>query len=279
LELTRTVRKSHALHAPLWKKRAETIAKIPYFWTLVFEQTPPEIDTFIQPSDSQVFTDCLQTFDVSRFEIDDPKGSPRSFSIKFGFGDNDYFTNKEIEKKFWFRKSKSGWAGLVSEPVKIDWKKGKDLTGGLTDAAYQLGQARKKLGSSAKSKKEADLPEYKAMTQRMEESGEASLSFFAWFAFVSSYRWVSAEESEQAEQEEAARLQKLKRGEGLSEEDDEDNDEGGVDYQETEVFPQGDDIATLIAEDLWPSAIKYYSTSLCITEHRANRCRKLTRSR
>ncbi|KAF2685115.1 hypothetical protein K458DRAFT_301309 [Lentithecium fluviatile CBS 122367] len=256
------IRKSNSLNAPLWKKRAEIIAKIPHFWTLVFEQAPPELDNFIQPSDSKVFVDCLQTFEVSRFEIEDPKGSPRSVSIKFGFGDNEYFTDKEIEKKFWFRKSKD-WVGLVSEPVKIHWKKGKDLTGGLTDAAYELAQARKKLtkasNGDAKSKKDSSLPEYNALAKKIEESTEASLSFFAWFGFVSSYRWISAEESEQAEKEDTANLEKLKRGEKLDEDADDDDDE--VDYQETEVFPQGDEIATLLSEDLWPSAIKYYKHS------------------
>jgi hypothetical protein len=250
------------LNVPLWKKRAEIIARIPHFWTLVFEQTPPELDNFIQPSDSKVFVDCLETFEVSRFEIDDPKGHPRSVSIKFGFGENEYFTDKEIEKKFWFRKSKD-WAGHVSEPVKIHWKKGKDLTGGLTDAAYDLAQARQKLAKSikgsVKAKDEAKLPEYKALAKKIEESTEASLSFFAWFGFRSSYRWISAEESEEAQKEDAARLEKLKRGEEVGEEP-EDDDDDDVDYQETEVFPQGDEIATLIAEDLWPSAIKYYRT-------------------
>lgn len=259
------MRKANALNVPLWKKRAEVIARIPHFWTLVFEQIPMELDNFIRPTDSKLFEACLQTVEVSRFEIDDPKGSPCSVSIKFGFSDNEYFTDKVIEKKFWFRKSKD-WAGLVSEPVKINWKKGRDLTGGLTNAAYELAQARKKLAKasngSAKSK-EAELPEYKALIEKTEQSTEESLSFFAWFGFVSSYRWISAEESEQAEKEDAARLEKLKRGEQLDEEAD-DDDDNGVDYQETEVFPQGDEIATLIAEDLWPSAIKYYSTILCI---------------
>lgn len=257
------IRKSNALNVPLWKKRAEVIAKIPHFWTLVFEQTPPELDNFIQPSDSAVFVDCLQTLEVSRFEIDEPKGSPKSISIKFGFGENEHFTDKEIEKKFYYRKSKD-YIGLVSEPVKIHWKKGRDVTGGLTDAAYDLWQAKQKLvkasKGSSKAKEEASLPEYKALVKKIEESSEASSSFFAWFAFVSSYRWISAEESEQAEKEDAARIEKLKRGEKVDDEP-EDDDDDGVDYQETEVFPQGDEIAHLIAEDLWPQAIKYYKNS------------------
>lgn len=232
------------------------IAKIPHFWTLVFEQAPTEFDSFILPSDAQIFAECFETLEVTRFEIDDPKGSPRSVSIKFGFGDNEYFEDKVLEKKFWFRKTKD-WEGLVSEPVRINWKKGKDPTEGFTEAAFKLFEAKKKNGSSKS--KHSDLPEYKQLVKMIEESTEASPSFFAWFAFVSDYRWVSPEESEQTEKEDAERLAKMKRGEKVDDDEDEEDDE--TDYQETEVYPQGGEIATLIAEDLWPSAIKYYSKS------------------
>lgn len=200
---------------------------------------------------------------MSRFELEDPKGSPRSFSLKFGFKDNEYFEDKTIEKKFWFRKSKD-WAGLVSEPVLIHWKKGKDLTGGLTDAAYKLSEARKKLGTDtsdmAARKKETELPEYKNLVKKIETSMESSISFFGLFAFVSGYRWISAEESEKAEKEDKARVEKIKRGESIKE-DDEDDEDDSTDYQEVEVFPGGDEVVTIIAEDMWPNAIKYYSKS------------------
>ncbi|CAI6298251.1 unnamed protein product [Periconia digitata] len=255
------IRKSTALNEPLWKKRAEIVAKIPHFWTLVLEQIPVELETFIQPTDFQLFANSLQTIEVSRFEIDDPKGSPRSFSIKFGFDDNEYFFNKELEKKFWYRKSKD-WAGLVSEPVKIVWKKGKDLTEGLTDAAYDLAQAKKTLaktsGGKSKAKAEASLPEYKTLASKIEDDTEGAPSFFTWFGFVSSYRWISAEESEEADKEEKTRLEKLKRGEKLDDDEDEDDEDDDADYQETEVFPQGDECATLLAEDVWPSALRYF---------------------
>lgn len=166
-----------------------------------------------------------------------------------------------LEKKFWFRKSRD-WAGLVSEPVQIHWKKGKDLTGGLTDAAYKLGEARKKLNSDssdiAARKKETKLPEYQKLAEKIETSLESSISFFGLFAFVSGYRWVSAEESAKVEKEDKEKLEKIKRGEKI--EDDEDEEEDPQDYQEIEVFPGGDEVVTIIAEDMWPNAIKYYST-------------------
>ncbi|EDU42603.1 nap family protein [Pyrenophora tritici-repentis] len=253
------IRKAEALQSPLYKKRADFVANIPHFWSLVFEQAPPEIDNFIQPTDSKVFAECLETFEVSRFELDEPNGSPRSFSLKLGFSDNEYFEDKVLEKKFWFRKTKD-WQGLVSEPVKINWKKGKDLTGGLTDAAYKLGELRKKLGadtaSGAARKEEAKSKEYKKLAQLIETATDASVSFFGLFSFVSGYRWVSAEESAQVTKEEKERFEKIKRGEKVEEEDEEEEDP--QDYQEIEVFPGGDEVATIIAEDMWPNAIKYY---------------------
>jgi hypothetical protein len=189
--------------------------------------------------------------------------------LKFGFKENEYFEDKVLEKKFWFRKSQD-WAGLVSEPVQIHWKKGKDLTGGLTDAAFKFGEARKKLNvdssDMAGRQKETQLPEYKKLSEKIETSLESSISFFGLFAFVSGYRWISAEESEKADKEDKAKLEKIKRGEKIDDDDDEEDDP--QDYQEIEVFPGGDEIVTIIAEDMWPNAIKYYSTflrTLCST--------------
>lgn len=254
------IRKADALHAPLYKKRADYVAKIPHFWSLVFEQAPNEIETFIKPSDSKVFAECLDTFEVSRFEIDDPKGSPRSFSLKFGFKENEYFEDSVLEKKFWFRKTRD-WVGLVSEPVKINWKKGQDLTAGLTDAAYSLGEFRKKSAidtSSAEArKKETESKEYQQLAQMIEAGSDASMSFFGIFGFVSGFRWVSAEENEKTIQEDNERLRKIRQGETVEDEDD-DDDEDLIDFQECEVFPSGDELATIIAEDMWPNAIKYY---------------------
>ncbi|KAF2852023.1 hypothetical protein T440DRAFT_516981 [Plenodomus tracheiphilus IPT5] len=257
------IRKAEALHAPLYKKRAEYVAKIPHFWSLVLEQAPPEIDNFIQPTDSKVFAECLDTLEVSRFELDDPKGSPRSFSLKFGFKENEYFEDKVLEKKFWFRKTED-WAGLVSEPVKINWKKGKDLTAGLTDAAYELGEIRKTNGTDTSSaearKKETETKEYKQLAEKIETVTDASVSFFCLFAFVSGFRWVSAEENEKTVKEDNERLEKIRRGEKV-EDDDDDDEEDSLDYQEIEVFPGGDEVATIIAEDMWPNAIKYYKAT------------------
>jgi hypothetical protein len=143
----------------------------------------------------------------------------------------------------------------------IHWKKGKDLTAGLTDAAYTLGEARRRLSKDtwdpAVRKKEMKLPEYKNLAAKIETSSQASVSFFGIFAFVSGYRWVSAEENEKTVKEDQQKQEKIKRGETVSDDDDEEEDP--QDFQEVEVFPGGDEVVTLIAEDVWPNAIKYYS--------------------
>ena len=102
------------------------------------------------------------------------------------------------------------------------------------------------------------LPEYKDLAKKIETATDASVSFFGLFAFVSGYRWVSAEESAEAVKKDKETLAKMKAGEKVEEEEDED-DEDPQDYQETEVFPGGDEVATIIAEDMWPNALRYYS--------------------
>lgn len=257
------MRKQYTLSAPVYAKRHAAIAKIPNFWPLVFEQAPPDIDQFIQPTDSEIFSECLTGLDVTRFELSlGPEkivdgslgGSPRSLCIRFEFAQNDWFTDEALEKRFWYRRANDGWVGLVSEPVKVHWKKGKDMTQGLMDGVIKLWEARKKAGDM----KKKDLSEYTALAKIVDNWNGSNTTFFTWFAFISGRRWVSAEESAQATKEEAERRRKVNSGEkvespGMSEDD-------GLE-QEVEVHEAGDDLATMIAEDLWPSAIKYFSES------------------
>lgn len=233
----------------MYEKRQKVISKIPNFWPLVFEQVPPEIDHYIQPTDSEIIGKSLTSLEVKRFEIDESgeNGEPKSLSFRFEFSENDFFTNKVLEKKFWYRRSEKGWAGLVSEPVKINWKKGKDTTHGLVDAAIKLFEARKAAGDMHKS----DLKEHKAIMKLLENWNGENTSFFTWFAYVSVVPYITAEESAQATK---------KAKEAKAEEEIEDVDEDIDNLAEhAEVHEAGDDLANLIAEDVWPSAIKYFS--------------------
>lgn len=241
------------MSAPVYKKRQDVIAKIPNFWPLVFELAPPEIDHYIQPTDSEIISKALTNFHVSRFEVE--QGDPRSLHFRFDFAENDYFTDRTLEKKFWYRRSKDGWAGLVSEPVKINWKKAKDTTNGLMDGALKLWDARKKAGDMNKK----DLPEYDAMATLIESWNGENTSFFTWFAFVCAGPYVSAEESSEAIKDLQQAKAKAEKGD-KDEEKDEPDAEDLLDLEPgVEAHEAGDDLANLIAEDLWPGAIKYFS--------------------
>jgi hypothetical protein len=238
------VTKQYISTAPLYAKRHDIISNIDNFWPLVFEQCPPDLDRYITPNDAEVLAK-LKTLYVKRFEIpmgpekiDAETGDPRSIAFTFEFEDNDSFSNTVLEKKFWYRRSKDG----------------KDSTEGLTDAAYEVFEARKKAGDM----KLNDFTAHKKLHHLIEKWNADNTSFFTWFAFVSNTRYVSAEESTQANKEYSERQAKRLKGERIeSPEPDEDDmlDMAGDD----EVHPGGDELAQLLAEDVWPNAIKYFS--------------------
>jgi hypothetical protein len=164
-----------------------------------------------------------------------------------------------LEKKFWYRKSKDGWSGLVSEPIRIQWKKDRDLTGGLLDMVCAAWEAEK--NSPVLSKSNRLSPEQKALKKKIDSTGMGGLSFFAWFGFIG--RHVSAEESREAnrleKEKKLARLEKRDAPEVDDEDDDEEEEEDDDVGMSLEIFPDGDDLAVAITEDLWPGAIKYFS--------------------
>jgi len=286
-----SVARQYLATLPIYTKRARLISKIPFFWPLVFEQAPPDIDQYIQPSDSALLAAALSSLTVTRFEVPrelpplsaaaapEPEsnplfGEPRSLCLRFEFKENEWFEDSVLEKRFWYRRARDGWCGRVSEPVKIKWKNGKDLTGGLGAAAWELWEAQKKRGlldgkakgdgsaeGKGKAKEEQTLPECEKLKKLVEESIEGSQSFFAWFGYRG--RYVSKEESDVATNEVGqnwGRKGKLQKDEELEgEEKLGDSDEVEVPEDATEIFPRGDELAVGIAEDIWPSAILLFS--------------------
>lgn len=250
------VRHQTKLSSPLYTQRAELVAQIPNFWPLVLEQAPPEIDQYIQPSDSALLLSALTELSVSRFElVDAPDGEPRSFRITMTFADNEHFAATTLEKSFWYRHAPDGWSGLVSEPVRIAWKsKKQDLTGGLLDLACDA------YDSEASSVDGQMTKAQRALGKKMEGVGMGGMSFFAWFGFVG--RRVSAEASAAAVKDLDAGIVKEKE----DKEGDEDTAEDAQSERERaiealDIFPDGDELGIAIAEDLWPGAIKYFSKS------------------
>ncbi|KAM5342644.1 hypothetical protein ACJ41O_013610 [Fusarium nematophilum] len=239
------LRQQEKLNKDLFAKRQEVIANIPQFWPLVFEQSPQDIDEYIQPTDSEILLNSLVNLTVERFEL---PNEPRSISIKWEFKENDFFEDKVLEKKFWWRYAKDSWAGLVSEPVNINWKEGKDPTGGMLGLATKIWEEEKagKTGETESSKKLLEI---------MEETGMGGVSFFCWFGFRG--RKISAEEDKEARKIEEQRVQARKEGKE-TDDDAMDEDDDDEDEYELEIFPTADDVAVTIADDLYPGATKYF---------------------
>ncbi|KAI1753341.1 nucleosome assembly protein [Xylaria castorea] len=270
---TEIIRQQYVLTKPLYEKREKLVTKIPNFWPLVIEQAPPDVDQYIQPSDSAVLLSSLNSISVSHFEIENGgKGDPRSIAVKMEFNENDYFENKVLEKKFWYRRSKFGYAGLVSEPVPIKWKAGKDLTQGLLDLTVKVWEQDKKQAQAngaskdkKKTKPEDWTADQKTLREKIDTFGLGGVSFFCWFGYRGED--ISAEESATAIQEDKKRRADkaegkdpdVKEAEEEEEDDDDDDDEDEYDPLALEIFPDGDDMAVAFSEDLWPSAIKYFT--------------------
>lgn len=259
---------------PLYARRSKIVSQIENFWPLVLEQAPPEIDQFIQPSDSALILSTLTALSVSHFEVGEPDGDPRSVAIRWEFSANEYFEDEVLEKKFWYRRGKDGWTGLVSEPVKINWKKDKDLTGGLLDLVCKAWEVEK--NASSLEKDAALSPVYEALRKKIESTGMGGLSFFAWFGFIG--RKITAKESAEATKIEQERRDARTSGKPLQNsldgedgEDGEDEDEDDLDM-DLEIFPEGDDLAVAITEDLWPGAIKYFSKAPMVISYIHAKC-------
>ena len=271
---TQIMARQFILSKPLFARRKALIAKVINFWPIALEQVPESIDQFILPSDSELLNDCLKDITLERFETPetfpsnsdnvDDFGEPRSFRITFHFAMNDWFTNESLTKTFWYRRrtedvkaSVDSFAGLVSEPVKIDWKKGKDLSEGLTDMTVALFEARKKTGDfMAKG-----LPEYTALKKKVETANGMNTSFFTWYGFVSNRRYVSAEESAKANEEFATKKAELGAAKAGAEqlEQDDGTEADADDDTEVEVHEAGEELAIALADDLWPGAIRYFT--------------------
>ncbi len=287
------MRQNYILTWPVFAERAKLVQKMPHFWAIVAEEAPEEIDRFIQPCDTDVLS-SLQTINVTRFEIslDDPGvGEPRSVKITFSFRENPWFEDRVLEKMFWYRCGRTGWTGLVSEPVRIHWKEGKDLTEGLLEDAccvYEITTAIKRMeaqirkGSGTEEGMKDNLNERRAshrelvekLDHKLKSTPQDALSFFAWFGYRG--KNVSAEESAEVRKELARRRKHLKSENGtLSRENSmtderevessgmapDEADETGLDH---EIFPAGEELAVAISEDLYPGAIKYFSQLLAL---------------
>ncbi|KAG9067874.1 hypothetical protein KI688_011465 [Linnemannia hyalina] len=129
--------KRNELMLPIFEKRRKVIAEIPNFWPTLFKLNDGT-SQMLEESDLPII-DHLTDIWVKH----DPKDA-RNYEIVFTFGDNEYFTNKELIKKVVLNGDEQ-----TAEKFTINWKEGKDVT------------------KNSKRKKDAD---------------ESADSFFSWFA-------------------------------------------------------------------------------------------------
>ncbi|KAJ5381380.1 uncharacterized protein N7496_003808 [Penicillium cataractarum] len=293
------MRQAVALFAPAYKQREELISLPsvkPDFWARVFDGAPAEVAEYILEDDAAIIGEGLKGLNVERFEVDaQGKGEPRSLRFTFEFDpkENPYFDNAKLVKEFYWRKqvikTSSGkrrvWEGLVSDPVRINWKDAElDPTKGLLNAACDLFDAEKK-GGDRKS-----LPEYEALVKKLElleiegmkedvdmddeeaelpedeDESPAGVSFFSFFGYRG--RAITAEQNKEAVKEDEERWAKISNGEEVPEDDEDDEDDDDEDFEllvddleDAEIFTDGEDLAIALAEDLWTNALKYYAQS------------------
>ncbi|KAH8157925.1 hypothetical protein CIB48_g10318 [Xylaria polymorpha] len=276
---TEVTAKQYLLSRDIFAARQKTIAKIPSFWAVTFDNAASELEAAVTPADLEVFSAALTSVEVTRPEIPasakpsdlglDKFGEPRSLQFTFRFGDNEWFSDKELTKIFYFRYGKDGSAGLVSEPIKINWKSPeKDLTQGLSDAALAFWNAQKAdpsqkldgvLANDARHARDAaakKIPEYQSLAKKLESNVEGALSFFNFFSYRG--RWISTAEHVQAKADLLAKRKAAQAGNDMEEDDDDNDDDEDFTEEAVETFPAGHEVAVTIAEDIFPNAIDYF---------------------
>ncbi|CCX05810.1 hypothetical protein FPQ18DRAFT_402043 [Pyronema domesticum] len=214
--------------AKLFEKRDAVIAKIKGFWPHVLEDAAGScgFDEYITPEDAMLL------IHVSSIKVTRPnaeKGDPRDIQISVTLDDNDWTPAQTIVKDFTYQSVDGRTVtetGLISKPVEIKWKAGKDLTFGVNKAAIEAFEERVAgNGTYKKGPKEEAL-----LALLMKQPS----TFFNWFSY-SGVHLALGEEPQ----------------------DDEEAEKSPV-----EPFAFGDEIAISFAEDVYPSAVKYFTTSL-----------------
>ncbi|KAK2748518.1 hypothetical protein FQN57_000651 [Myotisia sp. PD_48] len=297
------LRQSIPVLRPLYARRSALVSsklKDSDFWPRVFSNTPQDVDEYIRPSDAEILATTLKNVELERFEVNEKgEGEPRSVRLVFEFENDDenrWFTDTKLVKDFSWRKEitrtstgkRRVWEGLVSDPVRIHWKKGMDPTHGLLDAACDLADAEKALlkkesKETLTDEERMNLPEYEKLVEKMasieaqvENEGEgddeedddvtpAGVSFFAWFGYRGAA--VTAKQSEIAMKDDAKKWEKIAKGEKVDEDEEEDNDDDDEDaLSGAEIFPDGESVTIALSEDVWPNALKFYVQSYGVAD-------------
>lgn len=216
---------------------------IPGFWQHVFDEASSSIglEEHIHPEDTVVLS-ALTSLNVTRPGA--ANGDPRDLEFTFEFADNDYMPAQTLVKKFTYQEGAVtllGQTGLVSEPVLVQFKKGKDLTSGLSAAAMEAWEERK----SKKDLKGAQKRKIGEKEKKLAALVDKATSFFCWFSYTGAHKDLGEVLDEDEEEEE--------------ENEDDAAEENVSMMSPVEAFSYGDEVAIQLAEDLYPNAVKYFS--------------------
>merc|ERR1711939_499593 len=206
---------------PLYTKRKALLDRVPDFWPTVFGNGPEEVQQFLSPDDLALIS-CIKSFTVDRHQIESAtKGEPRSLRFTFEFAENEFIEDKQLVKEFEYKPREDGPGSLVSKPIPIKWKNGKEQVE-LVDreALWQHEKLRDKM-------------------VKLDESDEHEPSFFNWFGFRGAVNTA---------------VPKKPADNGANGADDEEVDQ----MLEVEIFPAGEEVAIVLAEELWTDAMDYF---------------------
>merc|ERR1711939_173018 len=240
---------------PLYTKRKALLDRVPDFWPTVFGNGPQEVQQFLSPDDLALIS-CIKSFTVDRYQIEsETKGEPRSLRFTFEFAENEFIENKQLVKDFEYKPREDGPGSLVSKPVPIKWKnKKKDFTHGLLDGAVELHSAEEAL-KLKNGKEQVEIVDREALWKheklrdkmvKLDESDEDQPSFFNWFGFRGAVN---------------TSVPKKPADNGANGADDEDDDEEVDQMLEVEIFPAGEEVAIVLAEELWTDATDYFMSA------------------
>lgn len=254
--MSRAVRQREYSLKELYERRQKHLSAIPDFWPTVLSHGPEEFTNMLAPQDGEIL-DSITSMNVERYQIKNgAEGEPRSLRFTFTFDKNKnrFFEDSTVTKDFEFVSRDDGPSGLVSKPVNFKWTKAAKKAGlnKLLDLSEQLWQAEQALvGNREKGanviaieqKERESLWQYEKLREELEkeEDEPEEGSFLNWFG----YRGAVA----QGEKKEA-------NADAEEEDLDEEEDDDGI--LDVEIFPAGEEVANVLAEDLWENVIDYF---------------------
>lgn len=264
------LRQSEYAKRELYTNRSKLLQQIPSFWPTVLGAGPDEFQAILSENDGEVLA-SITNLNIERYQIkSDTEGEPRSLRFTFEF-DSELFEDKSVTKDFEFiaNDDVQGGGGYVSKPVNFKWTKAGKKKGvnKMLDLAEQLYQAEMALGSTDKKdksqwaidhKSREGLWQFEKLRDAMEKEEEKAMdgedvdsgrSFLDWFGYRGAVGLVVPDATPAPERSD-------KNGE--EEDEDEDEDDTADPTLDIEIFPAADDIATALAEDLWPNIMDYF---------------------